>query len=45
MKRSYSRVKKVFLTKAPAAVIDEECQKLYNLIDKLERLKRQIIKF
>jgi len=28
-----------FLTKAPAAVIDKERQKLYSLTDKLERLK------
>ena len=30
-----------FLTKAPAAVIDKERQKLYALSDKLERLKQQ----
>ena len=35
---------KAFLTKAPAAVIDKERQKLYTLTDKLERLKQQILK-
>jgi len=34
-----------FLTKAPAAVIDKERQKLYSLTDKLERLKQQILEF
>jgi len=34
-----------FLTKAPAAVIDKERQKLYFLTDKLERLKQQILEF
>jgi len=34
-----------FLTKAPAAVIDKERQRLYTLTDKLGRLKQQIIKF
>jgi len=33
-----------FLTKAPAAVIDKERQKLYSLTDKLERLKQQVLK-
>ena len=36
---------KAFLTKAPAAVVDKERQKLYTLIDKLERLRQQILKF
>ncbi len=36
---------KAFLTKAPAAVIDKERQKLYTLLNKLERLKEQTIKF
>ncbi|MBA7699648.1 Valine--tRNA ligase [subsurface metagenome] len=36
---------KDFLTKAPAAVIEKERQKFYNLTDKLERLKQQISKF
>jgi valyl-tRNA synthetase len=31
-----------FLTKAPAAIVDKERQKLYTLTDKLERLKQQI---
>jgi len=35
---------KAFLTKAPAAVVDKERQKLYTLTDKLERLKQQILK-
>ncbi len=35
---------KAFLTKAPAAVIDKERQKLYTLTDKLERLKQKILK-
>ena len=34
-----------FLTKAPTAVVDKERQKLYTLIDKLERLRQQILKF
>ena len=34
-----------FLAKAPAAVIEKERQKLSTLIEKMERLKRQIIKF
>ena len=34
-----------FLTKAPAAIVDKERQKLYTLIDKLERLRQQILKF
>ncbi len=33
---------KAFLTKAPAAVIDKERQKLNTLTDKLERLKQQL---
>ena len=33
-----------FLTRAPAAVIEKERQKLYTLTDKLERLKQQIPK-
>ncbi|MFC2013637.1 valine--tRNA ligase [Chloroflexota bacterium] len=36
---------KAFLTKAPAAVVDKERQKLHTLVDKLERLKQQILKF
>ncbi len=36
---------RAFLTKAPAAVIDKERQKLHTLTDKLERLKQQIPKF
>jgi valyl-tRNA synthetase len=35
---------KAFLSKAPAAVIERERQKLYTLTDKLERLKQQILK-
>ena len=35
---------KGFLTKAPAAVIDKERQKLYNIAEKLERLKEQMSK-
>ncbi len=35
---------KAFLTKAPAAVVDKERQKFYNLTNKLERLKQQILK-
>ena len=35
---------KAFLSKAPAAVIDKERQKLYTLTDKLERLKQQTLK-
>jgi len=34
-----------FLTKAPAAVIEKERQKLHTLTDKLERLKQQMLKF
>jgi len=33
-----------FLSKAPAAVIDKERQKLVTISDKLERLKQQILK-
>ena len=33
---------KAFLTKAPAAVVDKERQKLGTLTDKLERLKQQL---
>ncbi len=36
---------KAFLTKAPPAVIEKERQRLYNLADKLERLKQQAHKF
>ena len=36
---------KEFLTKAPAAVVDKERQKLYTLTDKLERLRQQILKY
>jgi valyl-tRNA synthetase len=36
---------KAFLTRAPAAVIDKERQKLYTLLNKLERLRQQILKF
>jgi len=32
-----------FLSKAPAAVVDKERQKLHTLADRLERLKQQII--
>jgi len=32
-----------FLSKAPAAVIDKERQKLYSLTDKLKRLKQQTV--
>ena len=35
---------RAFLTRAPAAVIDKERQKLYTLTDKLERLKQQLFK-
>lgn len=35
---------RAFLTKAPAAIIDKERQKLYSLTDKLERLRQQILK-
>jgi len=31
---------RAFLTKAPAAIVDKERQKLYTLTDKLERLKQ-----
>jgi valyl-tRNA synthetase len=34
-----------FLDKAPPAVIERERQKLYNLVDRLERLKQQMQKF
>jgi valyl-tRNA synthetase len=34
-----------FLTKAPAAVIEKEKQKLYTLKDKLEKLDKQISRF
>ncbi|MFC2072672.1 valine--tRNA ligase [Chloroflexota bacterium] len=34
-----------FLTKAPASVIDNERQKCYALIDKLERQRQQIAKY
>jgi len=33
-----------FLTRAPAAVVDKERQKLYAFTDKLERLKQQTLK-
>jgi valyl-tRNA synthetase len=33
---------KAFLTRAPAAVIDKERQKLHTLTDKLERLKQKV---
>jgi valyl-tRNA synthetase len=33
-----------FLAKAPESVIDKERQKLYTVIDRLERLKEQISK-
>jgi valyl-tRNA synthetase len=33
---------KAFLTRAPAAVVDKERQKLHTLTDKLERLKQKI---
>jgi valyl-tRNA synthetase len=33
---------KAFLTRAPAAVVDKERQKLHSLTDKLERLKQKI---
>jgi len=36
---------KAFLTKAPAAVVDKERQKLYTLTDKVERLKRESLNF
>jgi len=35
---------KAFLSKAPAAVIDKERQKLHALTDKLKRLKQQVLK-
>jgi valyl-tRNA synthetase len=35
---------KEFLAKAPKSVIDKERQKLYTIIDRLERLKEQISK-
>jgi len=35
---------KNFLSKAPAAIIDKERQKLYTISDKLERLKQQLPK-
>ena len=35
---------KEFSTKAPKSVIDKERQKLYTIIDRLERLKEQISK-
>ncbi len=34
-----------FLTKAPAAVIEKERQKLYALIDKLKKLRQQSSRF
>ena len=34
-----------FLTKAPAAVVEKERQKLYTLTDKLEKLKQQSSRF
>jgi valyl-tRNA synthetase len=34
-----------FLAKAPAKVVDKERQKLYNLTDKLQRLRQQISTF
>ncbi|MFC2045573.1 valine--tRNA ligase [Chloroflexota bacterium] len=36
---------KQFLEKAPANVVDKERQKLYNLTDKLQRLRQQISTF
>jgi len=36
---------RAFLTKAPAAVVDRERQKLYALTDKLGRLRQQISRF
>ncbi|MFC2057006.1 valine--tRNA ligase [Chloroflexota bacterium] len=36
---------KNFLAKAPASVIEKERQKCYTLIDKIERLKQQILKY
>ncbi len=36
---------KAFLTKAPAAVVDKERQKLHALTDKLERLKQKSLDF
>ena len=44
--RLESRLKdEAFLTRAPAAVVDKERQKLYTLISKLERLREQSLKF
>jgi valyl-tRNA synthetase len=34
-----------FLTKAPAAVVDKERQKLYTLTDKLERLRQKLLDY
>jgi valyl-tRNA synthetase len=34
-----------FLAKAPAAVIEKERQKLSTLIEKMEKLKQQLLKF
>ena len=43
--RLEARVKdQAFLTKAPAAVIEKEKQKLYTLNDKLEKLKQQSLR-
>jgi len=36
---------RAFLTKAPAAIVDKERQKLYTLTDKLERLKQKSLDF
>ena len=36
---------RAFLTKAPAAIVDKGRRKLYTLIDKLERLKRESLDF
>ena len=36
---------RAFLTKAPPAIVDKGRQKLYTLIDKLERLKRESLDF
>jgi len=36
---------RAFLTKAPAAIVDKERQKLYTLTDKLERRKRELLDF
>jgi valyl-tRNA synthetase len=36
---------RAFLTKAPPAIVDKGRRKLYNLIDKLERLKQKSLDF